>query len=295
MDALPTFTTLSLTIADQIAHVQLNRPEALNSMNPAFWHDFPRAIRWIDEQAAARVIVISSTGKHFCAGMELSVFERMAQDFQGEPARRAERMRRLVLELQDCFNVLEQARMPVLAAVQGGAIGGAVDLLCACDSRYCAEDAFFTIKETHIGMTADLGTLQRLPKLIPMGLAKELAYTGRNMGAVEAQRCGFVNQVFDSADAMLDGVMAIARAIAANSPMAVSGCKQMLNYARDHSTADSLDYMATWQAGMFQLPDIQAAMQAQKTRTAPQFENLHGGPSRIQAMIQQDSASQEKP
>ncbi len=293
MDALPTFTTLSVNIADQIAHVQLNRPEGLNSMTPAFWHDFPRAIRWIDEQAAARVIVISSTGKHFCAGMELSVFERMAQDFQGEPARRAERLRRLVLELQDCFNVLEQARMPVLAAVQGGAIGGAVDLLCACDSRYCTEDAFFTIKETHIGMTADLGTLQRLPKLMPMGLAKELAYTGRNMGAAEAHRCGFVNQVFDSVDAMLEGVMTIARAIAANSPMAVAGCKQMLNYARDHSTADSLDYMATWQAGMFQLPDIQAAMQAQKTRTAPQFDNLHGGPSRIQAMIQQDSASQE--
>lgn len=176
--ATPQYTTLTVSEDGPIAHIQLSRPDALNSMVPAFWNELPAAIRAIDDEARARVIVISSIGKHFSAGMDLAVFENMAKSFTGDPARRAEQMRRQVHLLQASFNVIEQARMPVLAAVQGGAIGGAVDLLCACDMRYCTEDAFFTIKETQIGMTADLGTLQRLPKLIPVGLAKELAYTG---------------------------------------------------------------------------------------------------------------------
>lgn len=280
------YSTLDVTIENKIAHVRLNRPEKLNSMVPAFWQELPQAIRHIDYDASARVIVISSEGKHFSAGMDLSVFKGMAADFSGEPARRAEQLRRLVLELQDSFNVLENARIPVLAAVQGGAIGGAVDMICACDARYCTQDAFFTIKETAIGMTADLGTLQRLPHLMPVGLVKELAYTGRNMGAQEAKSCGFVNHVFADQGEMLEGVMALAKQMAAHSPVAVSGCKQMINYARDHSVADSLEYMATWQTGQFQLADIQAAMAAQESGTAPHYDDLNGGPSRMQQLNQ---------
>lgn len=277
------YETLSVEVVDNVAHIQLSRPDAMNSMVPAFWKELPDAVRSIDHHASARAIVISSQGKHFSAGMDLSVFTAMAEDFSGEPARRAERLRRLVLELQDSFNALESARVPVLAAVQGGAIGGAVDLLCACDMRYCTEDAFFTIKETQIGMTADLGTLQRLPRLMPVGLAKELAYTGRNFGANEALEAGFVNQVYASQEDMLKSVMKIAHVIAAQSPMAVTGTKQMINYALDHSLADSLNYMATWQSGMFQMPDIQAAMQAQKTGTPPSFDDLHDCESRMQS------------
>lgn len=276
------YETLTVEIADKVAHIQLSRPDAMNSMVPAFWKELPDAVRRIDHHASARAIVISSQGKHFSAGMDLSVFTSMAEDFSGEPARRAERLRRLVLELQDSFNALESVRVPVLGAVQGGAIGGAVDLLCACDMRYCTEDAFFTIKETQIGMTADLGTLQRLPRLMPVGLVKELAYTGRNFGANEALEAGFVNQVYASQDDMLESVMKIAHLIAAQSPMAVTGTKQMINYALDHSLTDSLNYMATWQSGMFQMPDIQAAMQAQKTGTPPSFDDLHDCESRMQ-------------
>ncbi|MEP7706282.1 crotonase/enoyl-CoA hydratase family protein [Paraglaciecola sp. 25GB23A] len=270
-----TLKTLSVSIEHHIAHIQLSRPEALNSMIPAFWSELPAVVRQIDADAKARVIVISSQGKHFSAGMDLSVFTEMGKSFNGEPARRAERMRRMVLELQDSFNALEEARIPVLVAMQGGVIGGAVDMVSAADCRYCTEDAYFTIKETELGMTADVGTLQRLPHLIPQGLVRELAFTGRNMRAQEAQSCGLVNQVFSDQSSMLAAVMAIAAKIAMNSPMAVSGCKEMLNYSRDHSVNDSLNYMATWQAGMFQMPDVQEAMTAGQQKRLPEYAPLH--------------------
>ena len=271
------YSTLKVKQEGHIAHVVLNRPDAMNSMIPEFWTELPAAIREIDDEGNARVIVISSTGKHFSAGMDLSVFLNMKEDFKGDPSRRAERMRRMVMLLQDSFTAIEQARMPVIGAVQGGAIGGAVDLLSACDMRYCTQDAFFTIKETQLGMTADVGTLQRLPKLIPIGIVKELAYTGRNFGAAEAQQLGFVNQVFDDQESLLDAVMKIAQQIAMNSPLAVSGTKTMINYAAEHTVAESLTYMATWQAGMFQMEDVFKAMEAQKTKTLPEYPPLHPG------------------
>ena len=269
------YSTLEVKQEGHIAHVVLNRPDAMNSMIPEFWTELPAAIREIDDEGKTRVIVISSTGKHFSAGMDLSVFLNMKEDFKGDPSRRAERMRRMVMLLQDSFTAIEQARMPVIGAVQGGAIGGAVDLLSACDMRYCTQDAFFTIKETQLGMTADVGTLQRLPKLIPIGIVKELAYTGRNFGAAEAQQLGFVNQVFDDQESLLDAVMKIAQQIAMNSPLAVSGTKTMINYAAEHTVAESLTYMATWQAGMFQMEDVFKAMEAQKTKTLPEYPPLY--------------------
>lgn len=267
--------TMQVTIENHIAHIQLNRPESLNSMIPEFWSELPAVVKQIDSEAEARVIVISAQGKHFSAGMDLSVFASIAKSFQGDPARRAEQFRRLVLELQDSFNALEDVRVPVLAAVQGGAIGGAVDMICAADSRYCTKDSFFTIKETELGMTADVGTLQRLPHLISQGLVRELAYTGRNMLSAEAKECGLVNQVFEDQASMLEGVMKIATKIAGNSPMAVTGCKEMLNYSRDHSVNDSLKYMATWQSGMFQMFDVQEAMAAGQEKRLPVYANLH--------------------
>ena len=272
---LSALETLSVSIENYIAHIQLSRPEALNTMVPAFWRELPAVVRKIDAESQARVIVISSQGKHFSAGMDLSVFINMAKDFQGEPARRAERSRRWILELQDSFNTLEKVRIPVLAAVQGGAIGGAVDMICAADSRYCTQDAYFTIKETELGMTADVGTLQRLPHLMPQGLIRELAFTGRKMLSSEAKQCGFVNQVFADHKSMLEGVMKIAAKIAMHSPMAVTGCKEMINYTRDHNVSDSLTYMATWQSGMLQMSDIQEAMTAGQEKRLPVYAQLH--------------------
>ena len=269
--------TLNVSIEDKIAHIQLCRPKQLNIMNADFWRELPRVVKAIDREAAARVIVISSTGKHFTAGMDLQVFAKMGESAGGEPARYGESFRRLVLELQAAFNALENARMPVLVAIQGGCIGGGVDMVCAADSRYCTADAFFTIKETALAMTADLGTLQRLPHLMPQGLVRELAYTARKFTATEALNTGFVNRVFDTQQEMLIEVMAIAQQIARQSPMAVAGSKEMFNYSRDHGVVESLRYMATWQAGMFSLSDVQQAMEAQMESRDATFEELRPG------------------
>jgi enoyl-CoA hydratase len=273
--SLPKYKSFKVTLDNQIAHVQLSRPEAMNSMNKAFWVELPLCMRDIERLTAARVIIISSTGKHFSAGMDLGVFtDGSAMPQAKDPSRAAEGIRRLVLQLQQTLSSLEEIRLPVLTAVQGGCIGGALDLVCAADSRYCTADAFFTIKETELGMTADVGTLQRLPKLIPAGIVKELAFTGRKFSAQEAQQFGLVNQVYDDHASMLDGVMDIAAQIAANSPLAVTGCKEMLNYSRDHSVEDSLKYMATWQAGMFRPNDMMKTFQAKAMKTQAEYDEL---------------------
>lgn len=270
-----TYKSFTVTLAEHIAHVQLSRPEALNSMNADFWVELPQCMRDIEASGEARVIVISSTGKHFSAGMDLGVFSNpKSVPMGGDPGRMAENLRRVVMQLQARLSSLEEVRLPVLAAIHGGCIGGALDMVCAADCRYATADAYFTIKETELGMTADVGTLQRLPKLIPQGVVRELAFTGRNFSAQEALALGLVNQVFESQEAMLDGVMAIAAQIAKHSPLAVTGCKEMLNYSRDHSVADSLKYMATWQSGMFRPHDMMKTFQAKATKSQAQFDNL---------------------
>ena len=263
--SLPEFNHLEacdVSVENAIAHIQLKRGKALNTMNSAFWRELPEVVRALDNSGEVRVIVLSSTGKHFTAGMDLEVFANLGGQAEAEEGRRAEALRRLVLKLQDAFNVLEQARMPVLSAIQGGCIGGGVDMVCATDARYCTEDTFFVVKETQLGIVADLGTLQRLPRLIPDGLARELAYTSRKMSAQEALQAGLVNAVFPDQAAMLESVMATAQSIAANSPLTVAGTKAMFNYGRDHGVSDSLQYMATWQAGMFRTTDLFESMRA---------------------------------
>lgn len=270
------YSCFELTIEDEVAHLQLSRPAELNTMNRAFWKELPEILHDIDRRAAARVVVLSSTGKHFTAGMDLSVFTGpgIGNSPGIEVGRQREQLRRLVLELQDSFNAIEKIRMPVLAAIQGGCIGGGVDMISACDMRYCTEDAFFCIAEINIGMTADVGTLQRLPHLMPSGMVRELAYTGRRLPAARAREIGLVNEVYPSHEAMLAAVLATAKEIAEHSPLAVHGTKVMLNYTRDHSVADALDYMAVWQTGMFQPTDMMESFTAKGEKRPPRFGNL---------------------
>jgi enoyl-CoA hydratase len=269
-------TCFKLSIENNIAHIVLNRPEAMNSMPRAFWNELPALVHDIDDHAKARVIVISSTGKHFTAGMDLSVFTdgESVGASGGDAYSRAEAFRQFVLTLQGSFNCLDNARMPVLVAIQGGCIGGGVDFVSACDIRYATEDAFFQIQEINIGMTADVGTFPRLCKLIPEGWVRELAYAGRRLPAQRAKEIGLVNETFPSQEAMLAHVMEIAAEIASKAPVAVAGSKRMINYARDHTIADGLDYIATWQAGMFAPTHMMEAFAAKAQRRAPNFADL---------------------
>jgi enoyl-CoA hydratase len=256
-----TYRCFNVEIADGIAHIQLKRGDELNTMVPEFWSELPQIVRDIDANAKARVIVVSSTGKHFSGGMDLSVFTSgqsagtSAAASKEERARTRANLRLGILDIQETFNVLERARQPVLIAIQGGCVGGAVDFASACDCRYATEDAFFVIQEINIGMTADVGTFPRLCNLMPQGMVRELAYAGRHMPAKKALEMGLINEVFPTQEAMLKHVMGVAKDIAEKSPLAVHGSKVMINYARDHSIADGLDYIATWQAGMYN-PEI---------------------------------------
>jgi enoyl-CoA hydratase len=271
-----TYECFEVTNIGKIAHVQLNRGEELNTMVPSFWRELPEIINAINDDGSARAIVLSSTGRHFCAGMDLSVFT--TGGISGKPEKERGRQnagtRSSTLHLQESFNCLERARMPVLAAIQGGCVGAAVDMVTAADMRYATSDAWFCIQEINIGMTADVGTLQRLPKIIPEGIVRELAYTGRRMSAQRAYEVGLVNQIFETHEELVEGVIEIAGEIASKSPLAIWGTKESVNYARDHSVADSLNFIATWQAGMFQPKDMMAAFEAQATNEDPEFDDL---------------------
>jgi len=268
------YKCFDVSLEKGVATVTLNRGEELNTMIPAFWVELPKIINSINKSGEARVIVLASTGKHFSAGMDLAVFSMGSADAAAETGRVRAGLRENALHLQDSFTCLEKARIPVLAAIQGGCVGGAVDMVTACDMRYATEDAFFCIQEINIGMTADVGTLQRLPKLIPEGVCRELAYTGRRMQANEAKSVGLVNEVYSDKESLLDGVMEIAEEIAAKSPLAIWGSKEMITYSRDHSTADSLNYIATWQSGMFQPADMKEAFSAKAENRPSDFDDL---------------------
>ncbi len=275
---MPSLTSSCFEVAidQKVAHIVFSRPEKLNSMIPEFWNDLPAIIRDIDRNAKARAIILSSTGKHFTSGMDLSVFTRpegvtgTAQD----PFVRAEKFRSDIRNIQASFNALEEARAPVIACIQGGCIGGGVDLISACDFRYATRDAFICIQEINIAMTADVGTFPRLCKLMPEGWVRQLAYTGERLAAERALQLGLINEVFDTQEAMLKHAKKVAGEIASRNPLAVTGSKVMINYARDHSTADCLDYIGVWNAAMLAGPHMREAFAARAEKREPDFPDL---------------------
>ncbi len=265
------YKAFRVELADKIAHVQINRPEKLNAMNADFWKEIIDIFQWADETDEVRVVVLSGAGKHFSAGIDLALLAQAASHLGKDVGRNARALRKVILELQASFTAVDKCSKPVLAAIQGYCIGGAIDLVSACDMRYCSSDAQFSIKEIDMGMAADVGTLQRLPRLIGDGIMRELAYTGRNADADEARQIGLVNKVYTDHSALMDGVMEIARQIAAKSPIAIRGTKEMIGYARDHRVEDGLEYIATWNAAMLQSADLQTAMMAHMSKKNPEF------------------------
>ena len=243
-------------------------------MTLAFFAALQETIVALDVRGITRVLVISSSGKHFSAGMSLEVFDAGQPSMPVVTARDRLGFQRSLAKLMASLTALEQARFPVICAIQGGCIGGALDLATACDLRLCTRDAFFVVQETAIGMAADLGVLQRLQKVVPAGIAREMAYTGERLQADRAVSAGLVNEVLEDVRLLMERALALARSIAAKSPLAIAGTKAALNYARDHSTEASLAQMALLQSAIYDPAEIDAAIRAWKSKQPTNFDPL---------------------
>ncbi|MCE1192155.1 MAG: enoyl-CoA hydratase-related protein [Acidovorax sp.] len=266
-------TCFSLSITDHVAHLVLNKPEAMNTMHPTFWRELDQVLAHLNTTGAARALVVSSTGKHFSAGMALETFGGAITLDDRSPEGRAA-IFDLLTDMQATFTRVESLRIPVIMAIHGGCIGGAVDLVTTACVRYATADAFFCIQEINIGMVADVGTLQRLPKLIPLGVVKELAYTGRRLGADKAREHGLVNAVFDTQEACVAAALQCAKEIASKPPVAIWGTKQAVNYARDHSVEDSLRQMGWLQGAIWSNRHVMESVTAMKQKRAGDFPDL---------------------
>ncbi len=270
-----TYETLAVECSNHVANIVLNRPDKANAMNREFWKEIRMAFEWADATPDVRVVVLSANGKTFSAGIDLEILMSVTAitNTTDCEARIREELRQMLLNLQRSLTAIEQCRKPVIAAVHGACIGGGVDMIAACDMRFCSADAGFSIKEIDIGMVADLGTLQRLPKIMPDGIVRELAYTGRTVSGAEAERIGLVNRHFDTNEALMKHVKTLAAEIATKSPLSIRGTKEMLLYSRDHSVADGLSHVATWNAAMFLSADIREAFTAKTEKRKPKFKD----------------------
>ena len=272
------YKSFTVDVADHVASLVLSRPDELNTMSRDFWVELGEVLEEINKNPEVRVVVMSSTGKHFCAGMDLSAFSNGVDNIPDEKkpdhARIGEAVYRVAKELQGYISSLEKIRVPVIAAIQGGCIGGAVDLVTACDIRLASKDAFFCIQEINIGMAADVGTLQRLPKIIPDSKMREMAYTGRRMYADEAKETGLVSDTYESQEEMLAAANELARVIASKSPVAIYGLKAVMNYSRDHSVSEGLEYNALWSGAMLSQKDMTEAITANMEKRDASFNDL---------------------
>ena len=274
-------TCFSVHYDDGVAELRLNRPAEKNSLIPPFWGELRTLVEEIDRESRARVIIVTSTGKHFSVGLDTKAF---GSGMFGGPADHTEQGRKRarfyqgVKSLQETFTAIERARVPVIAAVQGACAGAALAMVAACDLRYATRDAFFLIAETNIGIVAEVGTLQRLPKVMPAGVVREMALRGMRLPADRAESLGLVNGLYQDHEALLAGARQVAREIAAKSPLTMWGIKHTLNHARDHAVEDGLDHVALWQAGMYFAGDTLATLQAKQEGTDPGFEELSPAP-----------------
>ncbi|POZ60455.1 crotonase/enoyl-CoA hydratase family protein [Chromobacterium alticapitis] len=266
--------TLTVEVNDKAALIRFNRGDKANSLNMQMWQDLRSAMDWVDGEPGVRAVVLAGHGKHFCAGIDLAMLVGLqAQIEDACEARKREKLRKLILDLQDCVSSLERCRKPVIAAIHGACLGGGLDIALAADFRFASQDAVFGVREVDIGMVADVGSLQRLPRVVGEGVARELALTGRDMTAGEALDVGLVNRVQEDGEAVLAAALQSAWLIAAKSPLAVRGSKEVMNYSRDHSVADGLQFVAGWNAAMLISEDIQKAAMAAMMKQQASFRD----------------------
>ncbi|MEQ9091170.1 MAG: crotonase/enoyl-CoA hydratase family protein [Balneola sp.] len=261
-------------IEHKIARVAFNRPEKSNALNMDAWLEMRSIFETLSETAEVRVIILSGEGKHFCAGIDLellfSINELRAISDQDH---RSEKAKEFILTLQQAVTSIERCSKPVIAAVHNGCIGGGVDIAAACDLRYCTKDTYFCIKEIDLAMVADLGTLQRLPKIISPSVVAEMAYTGKNVFGPEAKEIHLVNEYFDSEELLKEGVTKIAETIAEKSPISIRGTKNVLRHTRDHSVEEGLEYIAEWNSTMLFSDDMAEVFEAMKEQRKPVFKD----------------------
>ncbi len=268
------FHRFIVTIENHVAHVRINRPDKANALDAVGWQELQAVFETLDQTPEVRVIVLSGEGKRFSAGADLQFLMEGPTKAADESAGHArEKLLHMIYQLQAQVSAAEACRKPVLAAIHGACVGGAVDIITACDMRYCTEDAFFAVAEIDLGIVADLGTMQRLPKIIPEGIARELVYTGRRVEAADAQAMGLVNRVYADKETMLEGVMEIAQMIASKSPLAIRGCKETLNFTRDHSVDEGLRQVALWNSAMLMNDDLNEAFMASMQKREAAFRD----------------------
>jgi enoyl-CoA hydratase len=267
---------VTLAVEDGVGIVTLNRPGRANSMNRAGWDALRAAFRTADREPKVRCVALFGTGRNFCAGIDLDMLQNLGAEMgadQSCPARAREKVRDFILDMQDVVNSIEQCRKPVIAAIQGACIGAGVDVVTAADFRYCTADARFSVKEVDMAIIADMGVLQRLPKIVGDPVARELAYTAREVGGEEAKAIGLVNRVFETADAMQAAALETAKTIAAKSPVAMRGVKEVMLHARDHPTAESLRHLALLNAAVMISEDFAETMAALKAKRPPVYSD----------------------
>ncbi|OMJ16537.1 Delta(3,5)-Delta(2,4)-dienoyl-CoA isomerase, mitochondrial [Smittium culicis] len=276
------FKTLKLEAPSSgVLHVSLNRPENFNAVNPQMWLDLKACFEQIKMDNDVNAVVLSGTGKNFCAGLDLKeglpITSGLEQPTETprDVARKGYYNHMMVLELQKSISAIEECSKPVLCAIDNACIGAGVDIATSCDIRYCTKDAFFSIKEVDIGMAADVGTLQRLPKVVGnISWARELAFTARKALADEALQFGLVSRIFNDKKELLDFTLKMAADIAGKSPVAVTSTKTVLNYSRDHSVQDGLNHVALWNTLMHNTNDVNSAITAFLKKKSPKFSKL---------------------
>lgn len=268
------YTVIRIDRRGAVAEVVLNNPAKLNAMAPIFFDEVKAAFEELDADDAIRAVVLWAEGRLFTAGLDLfAASGNLLAGASGDqtPAQKARHLYHEIKRLQACFTAAEKCRKPVIAAVHGHCIGGGVDLTTACDIRLCSADATFSIYETKIAIVADVGTLQRISRIVGPGMAREMGYTGKRITADRALRSGLVNEVYPDKDALLAGARAMAEEIAANSPLAVQGTKQVLQYSEQHNLEDGLEYIAQYNAAHLTSNDLMEAVQAFMEKRPPVF------------------------
>jgi enoyl-CoA hydratase len=264
---------LATEVDGAVATVWLDRPEAGNAMGPDFWSDLPLEMARVSRDQAVRVVVLAARGEHFSVGLDLKApGGTLAGEPGGSPAERASAVRATVVRMQAAVTSVAACPKPVIAAVQGYCIGAGVDLVTACDVRLASADAVFSVRETRMAIVADLGSLQRLPRIVGAGHVAELALTGRDVPAARAREIGLVNDVLADHDAVVAAARAMAGEIAALSPLAVQGTKAVLAAGDGRTVAEGLDYVAAWNAGMLLSDDLVEALAAFSEKRPPRFE-----------------------